>query len=84
MTHIENVRGNGVPNSVLMLNNQVVIPSNIHQYSQETDNGTINGYEYDCDIYTKDQYIILMAGQTQKIAELEDQLAAAKILLGVD
>ena len=84
MTHIENVRGNGIPNSIQIFNNQVIIPSNIHEYSQETDNGTISGYEYDCDIYTKDQYIILMAGQTQKIAELEDQLAAAKILLGVE
>ena len=84
MTYVENVRGNGIPNSILMLNNQVIIPSNIHEYTEEIDDKIVNGYEYNCTIYSKDQYILLMAEQTQRIAELEDELAATKILLGVD
>ena len=84
MTHITNVHSNGTPNSVEIYNDQVFIPSNIHQFSKQTDDGTITGYQYDCDVYTKNQYIILMAQQTSRIAQLEDELAAAKILLGVD
>ena len=84
MKRITNVRSNGIPDTVQIMNNSVIIASNIHEYNEERDGIVMSGYEYDCDIYTKDQYIILMAGQTQRIAELEDQLAAAKILLGVD
>lgn len=84
MKHITNICSNGVPNSVEIFKDQVFIPKNIHEFSEETVDGTVTGYEFDCDVYTKDQYIILMAQQTSRIAELEDELAAAKILLGVD
>ena len=53
----------------------VLIASNITPYEEETIDGRIvSGFEYDCDQYTKDEYILLMA----------QQLQAAKILLGVD
>ena len=84
MKHITNVHSNGIPNSVEIYSDSVFIPQNVHEFNTITDDGTITGYEYDCDIYTKDEYIILMAQQTQRIAQLEDELAAAKILLGVD
>lgn len=44
MTHITNVHSNGTPNSVEIYNDQVFIPSNIHQFSKQTDDGTITGY----------------------------------------
>ena len=84
MKQITNIHSNGIPNSVEIFSDQVFVPKNIHEFSKITDDGTITGYEFDCDVYTKDQYIILMAQQTNRIAELEDELAAAKILLGVD
>ena len=84
MQHITNVRSNGYPSPIQLFNNQIIIPSNIHTYTQAVEEYIIEGYEYDCDIYTKDEYIILMAQQTNRIAQLEDELAAAKILLGVD
>ena len=84
MKHITNIYSNGIPNSVEMFNNQVFIPQNIREFSEETIDGSITGYVFDCDVYTKDEYIILMAQQTQRIAQLEDELSATKILLGVD
>ena len=84
MRHIKNVRGNGAPATIRMINNEVVVASNVHEYTETIEDVEIHGYEYDCDIYPKDQYIVLIAQQSAKIAELEDELAATKILLGVD
>lgn len=84
MKHITNIYSNGIPNSVEIFNDQVFVPHDIHEINEETADGTITGYEFNCDIYTKDEYITLMAQQTARIAQLEDELAAAKILLGVD
>lgn len=84
MKHITNIQSNGAPNSIEIFGNEVFIPLNVHEFNEQTEDGVISGYQYDCDIYTKDEYIILMAQQTTRIAELEDELAAAKILLGVD
>lgn len=84
MQHIINIHSNGQPDSIQLINDKIYIPSNIHLYNETIEGHTIEGYEYDCDIYTKDQYLILIAQQAQHIAQLQDELAAAKILLGVD
>lgn len=84
MQHITNVRSNEQPQLIQILNNNIIIPSNIHEYNITTDDGAMQGYEYDCDIYNKDEYLIIIAQQAQHIAQLQDELAAAKILLGVD
>ena len=84
MQHITNVRSNEQPQLIQILNNNIIIPSNIHEYNITTDDGVMQGYEYDCDIYNKDEYLIIIAQQAQHIAQLQDELAAAKILLGVD
>lgn len=84
MQHINNVRSNGEPGAIQIISNNIIIPQNIHTFSITTDEGEISGYEYDCDIYNKDEYLIIIAEQANRIAQLEDELAAAKILLGVD
>lgn len=84
MKHITNIYSNGIPNSIEIFNDQVFIPHNIQEVTEQTIDCTRTGYKYDCDIYTKDEYIILMAQQSNRITELEDELAATKILLGVD
>lgn len=61
--------------------NAVYVASNITPYEEEIDGRTISGYEYTCTDYTKDEYLIY---QNEKITSLEDELKAAKILLGVD
>lgn len=84
MQHITNIHSNGQPDSIQLINDKVYISTNVHTYNETKEGHLIEGYEYDCDIYTKDEYIILMAQQTNRITQLEDELAAAKILLGVD
>ena len=84
MQHINNIRSNGEPKTIQIINNNIIIPQNIHPFSITSDEGEMSGYEYDCDIYSKDEYLIIIAEQANRISELEDELAAAKILLGVD
>lgn len=59
----------------------VQINTNIQPYTESIDGYTIDGFEYDCTEYTKDEYLV---AQDAKIASLQEELAAAKILLGVD
>lgn len=84
MQHITNVHSDNYPQTIQFINDNVLIPSNIHTYNSIIDEYEFNGYEYDCDIYNKNEYFIIMAEQAQHITQLEDELAAAKILLGVD
>ena len=84
MQHISNVRSNGEPSPIQILNNKVMLTFNVHPYQETIDGYEIEGYEYDCDIYSKDEYLLVIAQQANHIAQLEDELAAAKILLGVD
>lgn len=69
------------PNAIEITDNAVFFASNIQSYSRTIDGHTQSGYEYDCTEYSKDEYLIL---QNEKIATLEQELQAAKILLGVD
>lgn len=69
------------PQNIVFTQNSVQINSNIAPYSEEIDEHIIEGFEYDCTEYTKDEYLLL---QDAKIASLQDELEAAKILLGVD
>ncbi len=84
MKYIEHVYSNGEPKQFEILNDQVYVPINVQKFTKITQDGEISGYEFDCNVYDKDQYILLLAQRTNRIAELEDELAAAKILLGVD
>ena len=75
------VRSSIQPPEVEFLQDKVLIASNISTYEEEVDGRTLSGYEYDCEEYTKDEYLAL---QTNKILALEQELTATKILLGVD
>ena len=46
------------PKDVEIIGNQVLIASNITPYEEEIDGHTRTGYEYDCDTYSKDEYLI--------------------------
>jgi hypothetical protein len=75
------VRSSVQPQEVTVLANSVLVASNITPYEEEVDDKIITGYEYDGTEYSKDEYLVL---QTEKVAALEQELQAAKILLGVD
>ena len=62
------------PQEITITANEVLVASNINPYEEEINGITRSGYEYDCQVYNKNEYIALMA----------QQLQAAKILLGVD
>ena len=69
------------PKDVEIMANSVLVASNITPYNEEVDGRVLSGYEYDCAEYSKDEYLVMQAG---KVASLEEELSAAKVLLGVD
>lgn len=79
---MKKARSSVQPESLIITPTTVYVTSNVAPYREEMDDGHIlEGYEYDYEEYSKDNYIFL---QLDRIASLEEQLAAAKILLGVD
>lgn len=79
------IRGSEQPQEVEITESAVFIASNIIPYQKVIDDHNIEGYEYDYKEYTKDEYIqLLNDNNTQAIAALQEELTAAKILLGVE
>lgn len=75
------IRSATIPKDVTFGNGCVLVASNITPYEEEIDDKVKRGYEYDCVCYSTDEYFAL---QAQKMASLEEELQAAKVLLGVD
>lgn len=84
MTKLTKVRSNAYPPEIEVTTTLVLVSSNIQQYEQNIEGQIVTGYEYDYDIYTKDEYILIMAQKTKVIEQLQEQLEATKILLGVE
>ena len=78
---MKKVRSSVEPQPVEFVGNLVLITSDVQPYEEEIDGHVLRGYEYNCIEYTKYEYLLL---QSNKIDSLEQELAAAKILLGVD
>ena len=75
------VRSSTRPQDVEITDTAVFVATNIQAYSKQIDDYTYNGFEYDWTEYTKDEYLLQ---QSTQIASLQEELSAAKILLGVD
>lgn len=75
------VSGATEPQTIEITPTSVFIASNIQPYEQEIDGHTISGYKYNYIEYSKDEYLLQ---QTNSIAALQEELAAAKVLLGVE
>ena len=75
------VRSETRPQDIQITPTSVLVASNITPYEEEVDGHVMSGYEYECTQYTKDEYLL---HQSNEIASLAQELAAAKILLGVD
>ena len=69
------------PQEIEITSDAVFVATDITPYSKEIEGHTINGFSYTYKQYTKDEYLMQ---QSESIAALQEQLAAAKILLGVD
>lgn len=68
------------PQPIEITTTQVYINKNIIPYQYDE----FEGYEYDVDVYDKDEYIMTFAQTQIDIAALREELEAAKILLGVE
>ena len=69
------------PQALEIKGEKVFVASNIETDSQSVGGYNVSGYKYDYIEYTKDEYIQLLSQQSQQLAE---ELAATKILLGVE
>lgn len=69
------------PQPVEVTSNAVFIATNISPYSKEIEGHTVSGYQYNYKQYTLAEYLVL---QNANIALLQEELQAAKVLLGVD
>lgn len=78
---MKKVRSSKRPSVIEFTPTSVLVASDIIPYEEEIDGHTLSGFEYNCTEYSKDEYL---AYQNERIAELAQQLEAAKILLGVD
>lgn len=74
MKNLGKIRSTNRPQDIEMTGNSVFIATNITSYNKNIDGYIEEGYEYNCVEYTKDEYLVSLA----------QELAAAKILLGVD
>ena len=73
------------PQDIEMTETQVFVADNIEEYEKEMDGYLVQEFEYDYKSYTKDEYIQFLNDKNAKaIAALQEELAAAKILLGVE
>ena len=69
------------PQAIEITNDAVFVATNIIPYSKTIEGRTMSGYQYDYIQYTLAEYLAL---QNTNIASLQEELQAAKILLGVD
>lgn len=81
MKNYGTIYGSIQPQAIEMTPTSVFIASNITPYEQEIEGHNITGYKYDYIEYTKDEYLLQ---QSTSIAALQEELAAAKVLLGVE
>lgn len=85
MRNLGRVRGTTRPLDVEITPMMVYIAENITPYSETMDGVEYSGYEYDYYMYSKDEYIQKITDQNAAtIAKLTEELAAAKIILGVE
>lgn len=85
MTNLGTTYSTEKPNAIEITDKKVFVAENIQPYEIEQDFGVqVSGYQFNLIEYDKDEYILLMAQRVEKIDSLEDELEAAKILLGVD
>lgn len=85
MINYGRIQASEQPQEIEITNLKVFIAENINPFEKEIDGRTFHGFEYDYKEYTKDEYIQLITKEnSREIATLREELAAAKILLGVE
>lgn len=72
------------PPKIDITNTKVFIADNIQEIEREIENDIIHCYQYTLTEYDKDEYLTILSQNQQDIAALQEELQAAKILLGVE
>lgn len=81
MTNYGVIYGKVAPPTIQMTDSMVFVADEIQPFTQQYEGKEITGFKYNYKSYTKDEYILLLA---QRSKELEEELAATKIILGVN
>lgn len=69
------------PLDIQITDTSVFIAKNIEEVEKDFEGVILHTYVYDYIGYTKDEYLLL---QAKAIGDLEEELRAAKIILGVE
>ena len=72
------------PQEIETTSTKVFVASNIEEVTLEVEEKAINCFSYTLAEYDKDEYLDLLFKQQTDIAALQEELQAAKILLGVE
>lgn len=75
------IYGTVEPQPIEITATSVFIASNVEPYEEEVGEHTASGYKYNYKEYDKDEYLLQQAAS---ISSLQEELAATKILLGVE
>ena len=75
------IEGSVEPRPIEITSTSVFVASNVQPYEEEIGDRTVSGYRYNYKEYTKDEYLL---EQAASIANLQEELTAAKVLLGVE
>lgn len=79
-----NIKSSTYP-TIVITEKKVFVPSDIQPYTEEEDGNSRSGYIYSITVYDKDEYIEkIISDNTTTLSTLEEELQAAKILLGVE
>lgn len=85
MQVINGVKSIYEPQPIEITSHKVFLAKNVQECVDTLDDCEIHGYIYDYIIYDKDEYIKeVFATNTQAISDLQEELKATKILLGVE
>ena len=73
------------PQEIEITNAKVFIASDIEEITIQNDRDeTVNTFVYKITEYSKEEFMGIIAQNNKEIAELQEELAATKILLGVE
>lgn len=78
------VYSTSAPAPITITDTKVFIASNIQAAERQCEDQIEQCYSYTITEYDKDEYILLLAQNNIDLAELQEELRAAKILLGVE
>ena len=84
MREYKKIHSSARPQDIEITSNAVYIAKNITPYEEIIDGRTVTGYEYDCEDYTKDEYLVKLARENEELRRdlVDTQLALYELYVG--